>query len=139
MKTPLYNTAHPLAESGKPIFIPFGEWKYDGQHRQRLDRVATRSWHTLGSRLCEQLLPLSNIAFYAAGVLLLLHGGLPWGMVLLAVVLKWAWQIVAMAQPAKRFDAGLVYLAAPLMEIYFIIANTFLILTPLPSNRKFKK
>lgn len=38
MKTQLYNTAHPLAESGKPIFIPFGEWNYDGQHRQRLDR-----------------------------------------------------------------------------------------------------
>ena len=39
MKTHLYNTAHPLAESGKPIFIPFGEWNYDGQHRQRLDRA----------------------------------------------------------------------------------------------------
>lgn len=39
MKTPLYNVAHPLAESGKPIFIPFGEWKYDGQSRQRLDRA----------------------------------------------------------------------------------------------------
>lgn len=39
MKTPLYNTAHPLAESGKPIFIPFGEWDYDGTFRQRLDRV----------------------------------------------------------------------------------------------------
>ena len=39
MKTPLYNTAHPLAESGKPIFIPFGEWNYDGQSRQRLDRA----------------------------------------------------------------------------------------------------
>ena len=37
--THLYNTAHPLAESGKPIFIPFGEWKYDGQSRQRLDRA----------------------------------------------------------------------------------------------------
>lgn len=39
MKTHLYNVAHPLAESGKPIFIPFGEWNYDGQHRQRLDRA----------------------------------------------------------------------------------------------------
>lgn len=39
MKTPLFNTAHPLAESGKPIFIPFGEWNYDGQSRQRLDRA----------------------------------------------------------------------------------------------------
>lgn len=35
----LYNTAHPLAETGKPIFIPFGEWKYDGKSRQRLDRT----------------------------------------------------------------------------------------------------
>ena len=33
-----YNTAHPLAEGGKPIFIPFGEWDYDGTRRQRLDR-----------------------------------------------------------------------------------------------------
>ena len=35
----LYNTAHPLAESGKPIFIPFGEWRYDDARRQRLDRA----------------------------------------------------------------------------------------------------
>lgn len=112
----------------------FGLW-----HQQRLDRVATRSWHTLRSRLLEQLHPLSNLVFYAAAVALLLHGGLPWGMVLIAVVLKWTWQIVALSQPAKRFDAGWVYLIAPLMEIYFIVANTILILTPLPSNRKFKK
>ena len=40
MKTiELYNTAHPLAESGKPIFIPFGEWPYDEKSRQRLDRA----------------------------------------------------------------------------------------------------
>jgi len=35
----LYNTAHPMAEGGKPIFIPFGEWDYDGTCRQRLDRA----------------------------------------------------------------------------------------------------
>lgn len=39
MKTLLFNTAHPLSESGKPIFIPFGEWDYDGTCRQRLDRA----------------------------------------------------------------------------------------------------
>ena len=39
MKQLLYNTAHPLAESGKPIFIPFGEWRYDDARRQRLDRA----------------------------------------------------------------------------------------------------
>ena len=39
MKHFLYNVAHPMAESGQPIFIPFGEWKYDGTSRQRLDRA----------------------------------------------------------------------------------------------------
>lgn len=39
MKQLLYNTAHPLAEGGKPIFIPFGEWRYDDARRQRLDRA----------------------------------------------------------------------------------------------------
>lgn len=39
MKKLLFNTAHPLSESGKPIFIPFGEWNYDGKSRQRLDRA----------------------------------------------------------------------------------------------------
>ena len=38
MKYGLYNTAHPLSESGRPIFIPFGEWPYDNALRQRLDR-----------------------------------------------------------------------------------------------------
>ena len=36
----LYNTAHPLAESGKPNFIPFGEWRYDAT------RVARRKTGT---------------------------------------------------------------------------------------------
>lgn len=35
----LYNVAHPMAGGGKPIFIPFGEWDYDGTCRQRLDRA----------------------------------------------------------------------------------------------------
>jgi len=35
----LFNTAHPLGASGKPIFIPFGEWRYDDTRRQRLDRA----------------------------------------------------------------------------------------------------
>lgn len=39
----LYALANELnlagAESGKPIFIPFGEWDYDGTCRQRLDKA----------------------------------------------------------------------------------------------------
>ena len=39
MKFYLYNVAHPMADGGRPIFIPFGEWNYDGTCRQRLDRA----------------------------------------------------------------------------------------------------
>ncbi|MBQ2510561.1 MAG: glycosyltransferase [Bacteroidales bacterium] len=109
----------------------FAQW-----HHTRLDRVSTRNRHSIASRLSEEVMPLTNLLFYASAVLMAFHAG--WGLALIAVVLKWAWQIVAFAQPARRFDAGLVYLAAPLLEIYFILANTILILTPLRSNRKFK-
>lgn len=112
----------------------FGQW-----HKQRLDRVSTRNWHTVGSRMLEDIPGLATVVFYTMGGLLLLNGGLPWGAILAAAVLRWAWQIVSFSQLARRFDAGLVYLAAPLMEIYFIIANTILVLTPLPNNRKFSK
>jgi hypothetical protein len=87
----------------------------------------------------EDVAPLANVAFYALAVLLLVAGSLPWGAVLVALVLKWAWQIVSFAQLCKRFDGGLTYLAAPLLEIYFIFANTILVLTPLDNNRKFNK
>ena len=112
----------------------FGQW-----HRQRLDRVSTRNWHSIGSRLQEDLLPLFNIAFYTMAALLLVNGTLPWLMVIIMVAIKWAWQIVSFAQLCQRFDGGLTYLAAPFLEIYFIIANTILVLTPLGNNSKFNK
>ena len=112
----------------------FKQW-----HLQRLDRVATRSWHSWGSRLLEDLLPLFNIVFYALAVLLILRGTLPWVVVAGMVAFKWAWQMVSFAQLCKRFEGGLAYLVAPVLEIYFIIANTILVLTPLDNNRKFSK
>ncbi|MGX8712931.1 MAG: glycosyltransferase [bacterium] len=112
----------------------FGQW-----HRQRLDRVSTRNWHSVGSRMLEDIPGIATVVFYTMGILLLMSGGLPWGALLVAAVLRWSWQIVSFAQLARRFDAGLVYLAAPLLEIYFIIANTILVLTPLSNNRKFSK
>lgn len=112
----------------------FGEW-----HKLRLSRVSTRNWHSVGGRLMEDLLPISVILFYTMGALLLANGGMPWGLIGIAAVVKWAWQIVTFAQLSNRFEGGLVYLAAPLFEIYFIIANTILVLTPLDNNRKFSK
>lgn len=112
----------------------FGQW-----HQQRLHRVGTRNRHSFGSRLAELTTPAANLLFYAAAVLLILIGTLPWPVTAAIVALKLAWQTVCFAQLAKRFEGGLVYLAAPLMEIYFIIANTILILLPLSNNRRFKK
>ena len=105
----------------------------------QFNRVATRNRHSLSSRLREDLPYFANLLFYAVAALLIIQGSLPWVVTVAVLVLKWAWQILAFAQPARRFEGGLVFLAAPLMEIYFTVANTILILTPLPSNRKFKK
>ena len=108
-------------------------------HQERLHRVGTRNRHTVGSRLREELPGAATLLFYATAVLLILNGSLPWVITAALVAMKLAWQIVCFAQLTRRFDGGHVYLAAPLYEIYFIIANTILILLPLPSNRKFKK
>lgn len=112
----------------------FGAW-----HKLRLARVSTRNWHSVGGRLLEDLLPIAVVLFYTMGALLLAGGTTPWILLAAAVVVKWAWQIVSFSRLTKRFDGGLVYLASPLLEIYFIIANTILVLTPLDNNRKFSK
>ncbi|MBP5342011.1 MAG: glycosyltransferase [Bacteroidales bacterium] len=108
-------------------------------HDERRHRVATRNRHSFANRLSESLPSWANLLFYAAAVLLILRGALPWLVVAGIAVLKWAWQIVCFSRLTKRFDGGYVHFAAPLFEIYFIIANTILILLPLPNNRKFKK
>lgn len=112
----------------------FHQW-----HEERRHRVATRNRHSLGSRLHEELAPFANLLFYAVALLLILQGSLPWPVTAAMVALKWVWQIVCFSRLTKRFDGGYVHLAAPLYEIYFIVANTILILLPLPNNRKFKK
>ena len=108
-------------------------------HDERRHRVATRNRHTLGDRLRESLPSIINVLFYAAAVLLVLRGTLPWPVIAATVAVKWAWQIVCFSRLTKRFDGGYIHLVAPLLEIYFILANTILILLPLPNNRKFKK
>ncbi len=108
-------------------------------HEDRVHRVATRRRHSLGSRLNEQLTPLANLLFYCAGALLLVQGSLPWIVVAACAIVKWAWQIVSFSRLTHRFDGGYIHFAAPIFELYFMVANTILILLPLQSNRKFKK
>lgn len=111
---------------------------YAAWHNERRHRVGTRNRHTLANRLRESAPGWVAVLFYLAAVLLLVRGTLPWLVVAVALALKVAWQIFSFAKLSKRFEGGLVYLAAPILEIYFIIANTILILLPLYSNRKFK-
>lgn len=108
-------------------------------HDDRRHRVATRNRHSLGCRLHEELPAAANLLFYAAVAGLLLLDINLWPVVSAVVAVKWAWQIVCFSRLTKRFDGGYVHLAAPLLEIYFIAANTILILLPLHNNRKFKK
>ena len=112
----------------------FAQWRDERRHR-----VATRNRHSLASRLGEQMLPASNLVFYAAVAALLVRHTEIWPVVAAAAIIKWAWQIVCFSRLTKRFDGGHIHFAAPLLEIYFIIANTILILLPLHNNRKFKK
>ena len=108
-------------------------------HDDRRHRVATRNRHSFASRLREELLPAANVALYAAAALMLITHTHVWPIVLAILAIKWAWQIVCFSMLTKRFDGGYVHFAAPLLEIYFIVANTILILLPLHNNRKFKK
>lgn len=108
-------------------------------HEDRMHRVATRRRHSIKSRMLEQAMPLANLLFYATCISLLIGGHTPWVVVAAAAVIKWAWQIICFSRLTHRFDGGYVHFAAPLLEIYFMVANTILILLPLSSNRKFKK
>lgn len=108
-------------------------------HEDRVRRVATRNRHSLMHRLAEDLPALANVVFYAAAALLIVGGSLPWIVTAAVAAIKWAWQIVCFSRLTRRFDGGYIHFAAPVLEIYFIIANTILILLPLHSNRKFKK
>ena len=111
---------------------------YAAWRNERRHRVGTRNRHSLANRLRESAPGWVVVLFYLSAVLLLVRGTLPWPVVAVALALKVAWQIFSFAKLSKRFEGGLVYLAAPFFEIYFIIINTILILLPLYSNRKFK-
>lgn len=130
------NTAISIGNDARLTIEPlktFGQW-----HDERKHRVATRGRHSLRSRLRGDRRAVLNILFYGAGVALVVLGALPWPIVALAAVIKWVWQIVCFAQLTKRFDGGKMHFVAPLLEIYFIIANTILILTPLHTQKRYK-
>lgn len=109
----------------------FREW-----HQLRKHRVTTHRYYSFGLKMRRVMRPLSVLLFYAAAVLLLLSGLFPWEVLAGVVALKWAWQIVSVAQSSKRLQLPpVVHILSPVWEIYFLIANTILSIIPLSKER----
>lgn len=104
-------------------------------HSYRKHRTVTHKYYSFGLKLQRLVRPLSVVLFYLAGALLLLAGTMPWPVLAAALLVKLAWQIVAAAQASGRLMVKpVVYWLSPLLEIYFIFANTILSISPLPKK-----
>lgn len=103
-------------------------------HQLRRERVATRRWHSLGERLRRVGVKLSVLGFYAALVLMILLHPYLWPLALGLFVVKNAWQIVAVWSAGKAFEMNTLCWWSPLMEIYFLFADTILAISPLPKK-----
>ncbi len=104
-------------------------------HSYRKHRTVTHKYYSFGLKLLRLIRPCNVVLFYLAGALLLVAGTMPWPVLAAALAVKLAWQIVATAQASKRLMVKpVVAWLSPLMEIYFLLANTILTLSPLPKK-----
>ena len=104
-------------------------------HRYRKHRTETHRFYPGRLKLTRLARPLAVLLFYAAGAVLLALGTMPWEILALVLALKLAWQIVATAQACKRLGTStLTFALSPLLEIYFLVANTILAISPLPKK-----
>lgn len=98
--------------------------------QQRLQRWATKRYYSAGQKFLLRLYPCCVLLFYLAlAVLLVLH--FPWQYVVMAWMLKTSWQIWSLSCLTKRFDVKNVHYFSPLLEIYFLLANTILYISAL--------
>ena len=105
-------------------------------HKYRKHRQATHRYYSSGLAATRMSYPLAVLLFYAVGTALLVMGTLPWEVLALLLALKLAWQIVATAQACKKLMVpAVVYALSPLMEIYFLISNTILKISPLSKKK----
>lgn len=102
--------------------------------QQRLSRQSSRRHYSMGLKLQHALHPTASFLFYASLIALLLFR-FPWEIILGLFVVKSAWQIFTLFLASKKFECGEIFWFAPLFEIYFLFANTFLHIIPL-HNRK---
>ena len=104
-------------------------------HSYRKHRTVTHKYYPLWLKLSRALPSCCLVLFYLAGALLLASTAMPWPLLLAALLVKLSWQIVATSRAATRLMVKpVVAWLSPLMEIYFLFANTILSLSPLPKK-----
>ncbi len=104
-------------------------------HSYRKHRTITHKYYSLWLKLSRALPSCCLVLFYLAGALLLASTALPWPLLLAALLVKLSWQIVATSRAAARLMVKpVVAWLSPLLEIYFLFANTILSLSPLPKK-----
>ncbi|MBR3986773.1 MAG: glycosyltransferase [Bacteroidales bacterium] len=104
-------------------------------HSYRKHRTVTHKHYSLWLKLSRALPSCCLVLFYLAGALLLVSTAMPWPLLLAALLVKLAWQIVATSRAAARLMVKpVVAWLSPLLEIYFLFANTILSLSPLPKK-----
>ncbi len=99
-------------------------------HQQRYHRFATRQYYNLRQKAALRFGAFNALLFYVTPAILALQH-FPWQYLLIGIILKWSWQIIAFSHLSKRFSIKKIHFFAPLLEIYFMIANTFLYLSTL--------
>ena len=101
-------------------------------HLLRKHRVATHAYYSFWLKAARLAKPLGVLLFYLAGALLLALGTFPWQILAAVLLVKLAWQIATAAAACRRLSIKpVVAILSPLLEIYFLIANTFLSIIPL--------
>jgi len=104
-------------------------------HSYRKHRTVTHKYYPLWLKLSRALPSCCLVLFYLAGALLLASTAMPWPLLLAALLVKLSWQIVATSRAATRLMVKpVVAWLSPLLEIYFLFANTILSLSPLPKK-----
>ncbi len=104
-------------------------------HSYRKHRTVTHKYYPLWLKLSRALPSCCLVLFYLAGALLLASTAMPWPLLLAALLVKLSWQIVATSRAAARLMVKpVVAWLSPLLEIYFLFANTILSLSPLPKK-----
>lgn len=128
-----HNTGVVLSPESFTVTDPqptLGLWR-----KYRKHRAATHRYYPTTLTLTRLARPLAVVLFYASAATLLVLGTMPWEVLALVLALKLAWQIVATAQTCKRLGVSpAVYILSPLFEIYFLLSNTILKISPLPKK-----